>query len=163
MDIVVYAALCPQGQEHEAAYGLLRLALEREFGLAALPAIERGEKGKPRFPDCPHICFNLSHSHGAVVCAIHDEEIGVDVERLRPAPARLAQGMEDEAFFRRWTACEATIKRQGKDWRSLLAAAEPDENCRCVEDILPGWIVTVCPSERAAIRSQRVVLPKEKK
>ncbi len=158
MDILLYAATCPEGQEKTAAYRLLELAVCREFGLEKLPEIQRREGGKPWFPDCPHLCFNVSHSRGAAVCALHDREIGVDVEKLRPAPPRLSKGMTDEAFFRLWTAREATIKREGRDWRSLLSLTAPDENCQCVENILPGWIVTVCPTEKNSIRAERIEL-----
>ena len=156
MDIVLYAATCPEGQEKITAYRLLELLVTREYGLQQLPEMIRREGGKPWFPQYPQICFNVSHSRGAAVCAVHHLEIGVDVERLRPAPRRLAAGMEDEAFFRLWTAWEASIKREGKGWQSLLKTAEPDPRCRCVENILPGWIVTVCPTEEAAIRAERI-------
>ena len=39
-EILVYAALCPPGEEHRAAWELLALALERELGIPALPATE---------------------------------------------------------------------------------------------------------------------------
>jgi len=159
MDVIVYAAFCPEGKEHTGAYALLRYALERELDLAELPDIGKTEHGKPFFPQYSHICFNLSHSHGAVVCAIHDKAIGVDIEKLRPAPKRLAKGMGDADFFRRWTAMEATVKRAGKDWRSLLDGPEPDGLCHGIEDLLPGWIITVCPSESTVIRTYRVELP----
>lgn len=158
MDVILYAAVCPPGQERAAAYQLLEQLLRREFGIGALPEIARRAQGKPWFPARADICFNISHSLGGVVAAVHDRELGVDVEKLRPAPRRLAAGLSDEAFFRRWTAQEATIKRAGADWRSLLCRPTPDENCRCVEDLLPGWIITVCPTGEAAIRAERVVL-----
>ena len=74
------------------------------------------------------------------------------MEKLRPAPKRLAKGMADEAFFRLWTAKEATVKRQGLGVSALLRPMEPDPLCRCVEGLLEGYIVTVCPSEDAAVR-----------
>lgn len=151
MDVMVYAARCPEKQGHDVAYGLLRYAVKRLFDLPELPDIAKAEGGKPYFPQYSHICFNLSHSHGGVVCAVHDKPIGVDVEKLRPAPRRLATGMEDGAFFRHWTAMEATVKREGKDWRSLLNEPEPCTLCRCSENLLPGWIITVCPSEKSDI------------
>ncbi len=40
MDIIVYCARCPARGEHEAAYRLLSLALERELGLP-MPEIAR--------------------------------------------------------------------------------------------------------------------------
>ncbi len=156
MDLAVYGTLCGRREERETAYRLLAFAVERERGLQSFPRLERAPGGKPWFPDCPDLQFNLSHSYGAAVCAVHDQSLGVDVERLRPAPRRLARGMESEAFFRLWTAREATIKRQGRGVEALLAPLEPDPLCRCLEEFLPGWIVTVCPSEDVRIRRQRV-------
>lgn len=149
MDLVVYGTLCSPGAERSAAYRLLALAAEREWGLRALLPMARGEREKPFFPGHPALCFNLSHSRGAAVCALWDQPVGVDVERLRAAPKHLAGGMGDEAFFRLWTAREATIKREGRGVEALLRPLEPDERCRCLEDFLPGWIVTVCPGEGA--------------
>lgn len=152
----MYAASCPQGQERELARRLLAWALERDCGVWPLPEMEREPGGKPWFPACPRLHFNLSHSHGGAVCAIHDKPIGVDVERLRPAPRRLAAGQGDEAFFRRWTALEATAKRQGRGLGALLGGLEPDPLCRHLDGLLPGWIVAVCPTEDAPVLTVRV-------
>lgn len=156
MELTVYGACFDGGTEHDAAYRLLALALERELGISKLPAIAREEGGKPYFPACPEICFNLSHSRGAVVCALHDKPVGVDVEKIRPAPRRLAEGMEDEAFFHLWTAREATVKRGGESAARLLRPFEPDPLCRTLEGLLDGYAVTVCPSEAAAVRTVRL-------
>ena len=88
---------------HQTAWALLAQVLARELGIESLPEVAKGGEGKPFFPEQPDICFNLSHSHGAVACAVHNEEIGVDIERLRTPPKHLGQGMEPEAFFRLWT------------------------------------------------------------
>lgn len=152
MDIILYCARCPEGGEHDAAYRLLSLVLERELG-QSMPEIAREPGGKPYFPSRPDVCFNLSHSHGAVVCAVHDKPIGVDVEKLRPAPRRLAGGMEDAAFFRFWTAKEATIKRLGLGIAALRKPLEPDARCRSLDGLLDGWIVTVCPTEDHGVRA----------
>ena len=155
-EILVYAALCPLGEEHRAAWELLALALERELGIPALPETERGEGGKPFFPRRPDVRFNLSHSRGAVACAVHDEEIGVDIERLRTPPKRLGRGMAPEDFFRLWTAREATVKRRGQGVAALLQGEAPDPRCRCLTGLLPGWVITVCPSVDAPVRAIRV-------
>lgn len=153
MDILICIASGQPGGERELAYRLLSLALERELRVSPLPEIARAPGGKPYFPGRPDICFNLSHSHGAAVCALHDKPVGVDIEKLRPAPRRLADGMDDEAFFRLWTAKEATIKRRGEGIGALLRPLEPDPRCRCLEGLLEGYIVTVCSSEDAVIRT----------
>jgi len=156
MEVLIYAASGPEGGERALAYRLLAFALERELHLSPPPEIAREPGGKPFFPDRPDICFNLSHSRGAAVCALHDKPVGIDVEKLRPAPRRLAGDMGDEAFFRLWTAKEATIKRQGEGVGALLRPLEPDPRCQCLEGLLAGYIVTVCPSEDAAFRTVRM-------
>ena len=156
MNVFLYAAQGGAESEHELALRLLAMAVTQALGLPSLPEISREAGGKPFFPSRPDVCFSLSHSRGAAVCAVHNRPVGVDIEKLRPAPARLAAGMADEAFFRLWTAKEATIKRQGLGVEALLRPMEPDPLCRCAEDLLEGYIVTVCPSEEAELRTVRV-------
>ena len=95
-------------QLSEQYAALLAEALARERGLTGLPTIAAGANGKPFFPDRPDLQFNLSHSHSAAVCALHHLPIGVDVERLRPAPRRLSRGMDDGDFSasRKATLCQ---------------------------------------------------------
>ena len=155
MEIIVYAAVCEPGDEHRAAWRLLEVALQRELGLA-MPRVERAEKGKPYFPDMPHICFNLSHSRGAAVCAVHDSPLGIDMEKLRGAPRRLARGLSDEAFFRRWTGREASVKLRGEPWQALLKDSAPDGRCLWLDELLPGWIVALCPEKESPIRCVRM-------
>lgn len=82
--------------------------------------------------------FNLSHSGKYVVLAIADQEIGVDIERIRPyheATAKKVFSLEvqkklsaisekerDQMFTRLWTELEAKLKVKGigfgKEWES---------------------------------------------
>ena len=153
MELIVYAAHTAREGERALAWGLLRLALVRELGIEALPELAREPGGKPYFHARPDLQFNLSHSRGGAVCALHDMPVGVDIEKLRPAPRRLAQGMGDEDFFRLWTAKEATVKRAGLGVAALRGLLEPDGRCRCLEGLLPGFIVTVCPSADVPVRA----------
>ena len=79
MDLFICAAYSPETGEHELAYRLLALVTERVFGLTALPELAREGGGKPFFPARPDICFNLSHSRGAAVCAMHERPVGIDM------------------------------------------------------------------------------------
>lgn len=62
---------------------LLRYAVHQETGRSDLPELRTGEQGKPYFPDCPDLCFNLSHCKTAVACALDASPLGVDVQDYR--------------------------------------------------------------------------------
>jgi 4'-phosphopantetheinyl transferase len=100
-----------------------------------------GEHGKPRLLDGgPY--FNLAHSGDAVVLAVADDEVGVDVEELRPLSStdRLARrictprelgellargvGARSAALLRLWTAKEAVLKALGSGIRGSMRSIE---------------------------------------
>lgn len=83
--------------------------------------------GKPFVQDS-RIHFNLSHSGDHLVIGVSDEELGVDVETIRPINLDVAKSFctenelsyihhaEDryDRFFRVWTLKEAYVKKIGK-------------------------------------------------
>lgn len=109
------------------AYRLLKQGLREEYGITENPIFEYNEHGKPSIVGHPEIFFNLSHCKEAVVCAISNNPIGVDVECIREAKESLINyTMNQEeiseinnsdnpasAFIRFWTMKEATSKLVG--------------------------------------------------
>ena len=90
----------------------------------------RSRHGKPEAVNAS-LRFNLSHSGNFVLCAVSEEEIGADIEALRPVspklPARVCTeeeikfiGNNDRLFLQVWTAKEALAKFYGEGLRRDL-------------------------------------------
>lgn len=131
------------------AYALLGLALRESYGWDALPEMAWTDAGKPWFPSLPNLHFSLSHTAGAVLAGVSETPIGVDIERLRPVPRRLAARLgfdAPEAFFREWTRREASVKRSGAGLPALaadLGQSLVQEGLWSI-DILPGYAASAC-------------------
>ena len=70
--------------EKICSYALLRYALFKEYGADESPLFNYGEREKPYLENYPEIFFNLSHADGWSACVVSDEEIGVDIQDVRP-------------------------------------------------------------------------------
>ncbi|MBR5892178.1 MAG: 4'-phosphopantetheinyl transferase superfamily protein [Bacteroidaceae bacterium] len=145
-------------RESAAAYILLREALGKEYGLADAPVFEYGDYGKPFLQGAEGIHFSMSHCRQAVVCAVADFPLGVDVESLRPYNERLARyTMNDEElsriessplpeveFVRLWTMKEAVAKLSGRGINNLKNLLTEFEGCiECVEELERGYVYSV--------------------
>ena len=120
------------------AYLLLCKGLREEYGITEPPLFAYGEAGKPYLPDHADIHFNISHCREAVVCALSDRPVGVDIECVREYDASLMDFTMNEtekeqilrsphpdlAFIRLWTRKEAVLKCSGQglvdDMRHVL-------------------------------------------
>lgn len=111
---------------------------------AACLRLRYGEFGKPYLENTPgdaHIQFNMSRSHNLSIVAIRlEEEVGVDVERVRPFPGALEiaerffadeeyqslrtlpVAAQDQAFLDYWTRKEAIVKSFGRGLSHPLSA-----------------------------------------
>lgn len=118
----------PTGRRNCAlAYLLLCRALEEEYGITDRPYFIIGEHGKPALAEHPRIHFNLSHCHTAILCAVADSPIGVDIEstgrKVSESLIRYTMNREEQeliagrtgspVFLRLWTMKEALVKLHG--------------------------------------------------
>ena len=119
------------GKQREplCAYLILCLALRQKYGWKSIPEVALGRLGKPYFPEHPEVHFNISHSSGAVLVGVSDQEIGVDIERIRPVGqrmmTRMARVSTAEAFFQSWVRREARAKRSGNGVGTIMRSESP--------------------------------------
>ena len=112
----------PERREASVSAWRLLARLVRDQGIAELPEVAFGERGKPYFRNCP---LHFSISHSGLLCAVSLAEVptGVDVERVRPeyAPALVERTLSDAEraaydgdFPRLWCRKESVAKLTGQ-------------------------------------------------
>lgn len=104
-----------------AADNLCRLAISEHCAVDAKSIkISLSEDGKPFAVDC-NVNFNISHSGNWVICAVSENEIGIDIEKIRSVNPRAAEkfacaeelkyiASHENGFFEIWTLKEAYFK-----------------------------------------------------
>ncbi|KUO64335.1 MAG: peptide transporter [Gracilibacter sp. BRH_c7a] len=91
--------------------------------------VQENAFGKPHLRDYTDVHYNISHTKGAIVCAVTDKPVGVDIERIRKVNERIVERYftrneqnyifsrienQDERFTEIWTKKEAYVKWRGK-------------------------------------------------
>ncbi len=136
------------------AYAALSYGLRELYGWETLPRLRYSKYGKPEFDGYPEAQFNISHTRGAVLVGIHDEPIGVDIERIRPVSERMMQRIagtsSEKEFFESWVRRESRGKWGGSGLASMRAELSPAMHGErfCFVDTFPGYVACVCTHSR---------------
>jgi len=130
------------------AHRLLCYALNTVYGIVPRPQdFGLMARGKPYLTTEPNVHFSISHSGSMAMCAVHDEPVGADIEKIRPVrkgvPERVMSAAEyrmyseaedrQSLFLKIWTLKEAFIKYSGEGLGIPLSS------------------FTVCPSDNGVI------------
>ena len=138
--------------QHEplCAYAALQYGLYELYGWRELPELAYSRYGKPEFADHPEVQFNISHTRGAVLVGIHDQPLGVDIERIRPVSERTMQRIAnvstEKEFFESWVRRESRGKWGGSGLASIRETEAPTMHGErfCFPETFPGFVACVC-------------------
>lgn len=141
-------------REPLCAYMMLRMALWERYRWKEWPAIALSAQGKPGFPEHPEVHFNISHTTGAVLVALADQSVGVDIEKIRPVSRRtmqrLAGASTEEEFFKSWVRREARTKRSGDGISTMMRSETPLQYGEFYYEVdtFPGYVAGVATREK---------------
>lgn len=148
-------------QEPLCAYAVLYMATRAMCGWKRLPELRYNKYGKPEFNGYPDVQFNISHTRRAVLVGLHDEPLGVDIEKLRPVSERTMQRIAGTAsrqeFFENWVRREARAKWSGAGIGSIrreAASAIRGERIVYLETF-PDYVACLCTHSSARVRDVR--------
>ncbi len=146
---------------------LIKSYIRQKYGTPAKDIIiSTTERGKPYTENC-NIHFNISHSGDMVVCAVSDNPIGVDIEKIKPVDLKIAKKVfnNDELlylfgttppytfektddieilrrFFTLWTTKEAYVKFTGTGISENLKELSIKKDC-VVTEIRGDYVISV--------------------
>jgi 4'-phosphopantetheinyl transferase len=118
-----------------------------------------GTHGKPFLEDFPDIHFNISHASGAIICAVSDRPVGVDIEKKRKINRRIINKYftesesnyvfsenyhQDERFTRIWTMKEAYVKYTGKGMHQSFDTFDVFKIQGLITFLYQGYYISVC-------------------
>jgi len=126
---------------------------------------EENKYGKPYLKGYPDFFFNISHTHNAIVVALSNELVGVDVEKIKTADLAIAKRFfsdkeikyihsaqfdQDKRFYEIWTRKEAYIKHVGKGLSIPLKSFDVQDELlkkRIKTFYQDEYVISVCSSQ----------------
>lgn len=122
---------------------------------------DKTDSDKPYLRGYPNFYFNISHTRTAIVVALSDQEIGVDVEKIKHADLGITNRFFTEleqkyfldsadkhkAFYEIWTKKEAYIKCAGKGLNMSLISFDvfhPKIKSKIQTFQQDDYIISVC-------------------
>ena len=109
--------------------------------------ILKDNNGKPYIKDS-NICISISHSGKLTAIAISDQNIGIDMELIRPYDHKLLNHLNinsklnDTNFFKEWTKREAFIKKYNLKLKDINQISINNEKFKCLK--LKKYYISIC-------------------
>ncbi len=124
--------------------------------------IKRTENGKPYVND--NIFFSLSHTDGLTICAVSDNNVGADAEKIRPMKNKEkilsryikkdGEKISDKEFFEQWTRFESRVKFFGE---KLANCPQTNSKKKYTKTFTLGeYIVSICSDREEHIEMERL-------
>lgn len=124
------------------AYDLLVNGLKSLYNINELPIFNFNQYGKPFLENIKNLYFSLSHCENAIVCSLAENDVGIDVEDIKPIDIGYFNDMLSEkefeyvrtrsdkavAFASIWTRKESLAKLIGKGISSSFKEIVKDED-----------------------------------
>lgn len=125
-------------------------------------SFEKGRYGKP-YVKTGGVFYSASHTKGLLICAVSENEVGADVEKLRGvkygesiAERVFGKKVSEGEFFKYWVEAEAYLKYTGEGFSNgfektkKLFAGERDA---FIETFSPkeGYAAAVCAKKKEKI------------
>lgn len=161
-----------KNMEHMIGEKLLEKGLWMEYGkkLEFEPR-SKGEFGKPFFTLLPKIHYNISHSGKYVVCAIAEQEIGIDIQMHKKVNyGRMLKKMVpqermeeimcsshlEKEFFEEWVLREAYVKWTGQGLSRNFCTIPMEEGWHVLLNLVDGYSTALWAKEKMEIRIEQV-------
>ena len=148
------------------AYAVLYMATRAMCGWKKLPPMRYNKYGKPEFADHPDVQFNISHTRRAALIGLHNEPLGVDIEKIRPVSERTMQRIAGTAsrqeFFESWVRRESRSKWNGAGISSIREEQNtvPRDERIIYLETFPDYVACLCTHSDAHVADVRTFMIK---